>query len=59
MMGKRCQKKGVIFISINYRVGVFGFLAHPELSSKIGCKDFPGTGGFLTRLLLYNGSVRT
>jgi para-nitrobenzyl esterase len=26
----------VIFVSINYRVGVFGFLAHPELSAESG-----------------------
>ena len=28
--------KGVVFVSINYRVGVFGFLAHPELSAESG-----------------------
>lgn len=27
-------KKGVVFVSIPYRVGVFGFLAHPELSKE-------------------------
>jgi para-nitrobenzyl esterase len=27
-------KTGIIFVSVNYRVGVFGFLAHPELSAE-------------------------
>ena len=27
-------KKGVVFVSINYRVGALGFLAHPELSAE-------------------------
>lgn len=34
--GAAMAKKGVIFVSINYRVGVFGFLAHPELSKESG-----------------------
>jgi len=32
--GEEYAKKGVVFVSINYRVGVFGFLAHPELSKE-------------------------
>jgi para-nitrobenzyl esterase len=32
--GEAMAKKGIIFISINYRVGIFGFLAHPELSKE-------------------------
>lgn len=32
--GEEMAKKGIIFVSINYRVGVFGFLAHPELSKE-------------------------
>jgi len=31
--GKSVVRKGVIFVSINYRVGIFGFFAHPELSA--------------------------
>jgi para-nitrobenzyl esterase len=27
-------KKGIIFVSINYRVGIFGFFAHPELTKE-------------------------
>ena len=34
--GAATAKKGVIFVSINYRVGVFGFFAHPDLSVESG-----------------------
>lgn len=34
--GGAMAEKGVVFVSINYRVGVFGFLAHPELSAESG-----------------------
>ena len=32
--GEQLAKKGVILVSINYRVGVLGFLAHPELTRE-------------------------
>lgn len=32
--GKATAEKGIVFVSINYRVGLFGFLAHPELSAE-------------------------
>ncbi len=32
--GFNFAKEGVVMVSIAYRVGVFGFLAHPELSSE-------------------------
>lgn len=34
--GTNMAEKGVVFISINYRVGVLGFLAHPELAEESG-----------------------
>ena len=34
--GERLAKKGVVVVSIAYRVGPFGFLAHPELSKESG-----------------------
>jgi para-nitrobenzyl esterase len=34
--GAATAKKGVVFVSINYRVGVFGFFAHPDLSLESG-----------------------
>lgn len=32
--GEAMAKKGVIFVSINYRVGIFGFFALPELTKE-------------------------
>jgi para-nitrobenzyl esterase len=32
--GEAMAKKGIIFVSVNYRVGVFGFLAHPGLTKE-------------------------
>ena len=32
--GEAMAKKGIIFITINYRVGIFGFFAHPELTKE-------------------------
>lgn len=32
--GENMAQKDLVFVSINYRVGIFGFLAHPELSSE-------------------------
>jgi para-nitrobenzyl esterase len=32
--GEKLATKGVVLVSINYRLGVFGFLAHPELTKE-------------------------
>ena len=32
--GTALAKKGVVVVSINYRLGIFGFFAHPELSAE-------------------------
>jgi len=37
--GEAMAKKGIVFVSINYRVGVFGFLAHPELTKESGTQS--------------------
>jgi len=34
--GAKLAQKGVVLVSIGYRVGPFGFLAHPELSKESG-----------------------
>ena len=34
--GEAMAKRGIVFVSINYRVGVFGFFAHPELTKESG-----------------------
>ncbi len=32
--GEAMAKKGIVFVSINYRVGIFGFFAHPGLTKE-------------------------
>ncbi len=34
--GEAMAKKGVVFVTYNYRVGPFGFFAHPELTKESG-----------------------
>jgi para-nitrobenzyl esterase len=34
--GENLAKKGVIYVAPNYRVGIFGFLAHPEATRESG-----------------------
>jgi para-nitrobenzyl esterase len=36
--GEHLAKRGVVVVSFNYREGVFGFLAHPELTKESGRK---------------------
>ncbi len=32
--GTQLAKKGVVLVTINYRLGALGFMAHPELSAE-------------------------
>ena len=32
--GKALAKEGIVYVTINYRVGVFGFMAHPDLTAE-------------------------
>ncbi|UNK80235.1 carboxylesterase family protein [Sphingopyxis granuli] len=32
--GREYAKRGIVFVSINYRLGIFGWLAHPGLSAE-------------------------
>src|SRR5262249_3382397 len=41
--GESLAKKGVVVVTINYRLGVFGFLAHPELSRE---SAHPSSGNY-------------
>jgi para-nitrobenzyl esterase len=40
--GTRLAEKGVVLVSVAYRLGAFGFLAHPDLSRESG----KGSGNF-------------
>lgn len=42
--GSRLAARGIIVITVNLRLGVFGFLAHPELTAEQG---FSGNQGLL------------
>lgn len=46
--GNLC-KKGVLVVSFNYRLGVFGFLAHPGLARESG-RDSSGDYGLLDQV---------
>lgn len=47
--GTEMAKKGVVYVSINYRVGVLGFMAHPELTKESGY-NASGNYGFLDQI---------
>ncbi len=47
--GEEMAKKGVVFVSINYRVGVLGFMAHPELTKESG-NNTSGNYGILDQI---------
>lgn len=48
--GESMAKKGVVVVTVNYRLGVFGFLAHPELSAEASYKA-SGNYGLLDQAL--------
>ena len=47
--GEKIAEKGVVFVSVGYRVGAFGFMAHPELTAE---SPFHASGnyGYLDQL---------
>src|SRR5688572_1384198 len=47
--GEAFARKNVILVSINYRLGVFGFLAHPELTRESG-RNASGNYGMLDQV---------
>ena len=49
MDGDAWAKRGVILVTINYRVGIFGFLAHPDLMAE-DAKNAPGNYGTLDQI---------
>lgn len=32
--GERIARRGIVFVSVNYRLNVFGFFAHPQISAE-------------------------
>lgn len=47
--GEALAKEGIVFVSINYRVGVFGFFSHPDLTKESG-KNASGNYALLDQL---------
>ncbi|MGH6979950.1 MAG: carboxylesterase/lipase family protein [Stellaceae bacterium] len=47
--GSPLARKGVVVVTINYRVGIFGFMAHPALSAESPNK-VSGNYGFLDQV---------
>jgi len=47
--GENLAKKGIIVVNTNYRLGVFGFFSHPELTKESG-REASGNYGFLDQI---------
>lgn len=47
--GAELAAREVVFVSLNYRVGVLGFMAHPELSAESG-NNASGNYGFMDQM---------
>jgi para-nitrobenzyl esterase len=47
--GEAFARKGVVLVSVNYRLGVFGFLSHPELTRESG-RNASGNYGMLDQV---------
>ena len=47
--GKRLAERGIVVVSINYRLGVLGWLAHPELSAE-SAQGISGNYGLLDQI---------
>lgn len=47
--GEALARKGVVLVTVNYRLGVFGYLAHPELSAE-SAQGVSGNYGLLDQI---------
>ncbi len=43
--GEKLARRGIVVVSVNYRLNLFGFLAHPEITKE--APDAPGNFGLL------------
>jgi para-nitrobenzyl esterase len=43
--GSNLARKGVVLVTINYRLGAFGYLAHPELSAEAKAQGSAASSG--------------
>ena len=49
--GREFAKQGVVFVSFNYRVGRFGFFAHPSLSAANADNGLLGNYGLMDQIV--------
>ena len=47
--GETLARKGVVLVTVNYRLGLFGYYAHPELSAESG-RHVSGNYGLLDQI---------
>lgn len=47
--GSQLARRGAVVVSINYRLGIFGYLAHPELSAE-SAEGISGNYGLLDQI---------
>jgi para-nitrobenzyl esterase len=47
--GEAFARKGIVLVTVNYRLGVFGFFSHPELTKESG-RHASGNYGFLDQV---------
>ncbi|ULQ56951.1 carboxylesterase family protein [Flavihumibacter rivuli] len=52
--GASMARKGIVVLTVNYRLNIFGFLAHPDLSKEASYKA-SGNYGLLDQLAACNG----
>jgi len=48
--GAELARQGTLVVSFNYRIGRFGFFAHPQLTREAGAKGVLGNYGFMDQV---------